>query len=219
MNNSSTFYDNQLKEIPHYRNFPVMQPYVGKNYKINSLKILLIGESHYLPPGATISQNPEKWYQLTQRDLTKDEIAYINTRNILSGNWKPAGHMLFRELENRMAKFYDISKSRAMTNVAFMNGFQRPAPIKGGSLRKSCKPIDCKIGDETIKKVIEFLKPNLVIFVSKFAWDKLRSDLPKQRSTLKYEFVCHPGTGGRYWHNKNYKHGAKKFDSVLARNN
>ncbi len=215
MNKSSELFDNLLNEIDHYQRFPAMRPFVGKNYINNARKIMLIAESHYMPPESTISLNPENWYNSTQLDLTKEEVAWIDTRNILSGNWKPAGHMIFKELNKQMSKFMDVSKSRAMTNVAFMNGFQRPAPKTGDSIKKFCKPIDYKIGAKTIKEVIEVLKPNLVLFVSKLAWDKLRRKLPKPELTTEYDFVCHPGTGGRYWHNKKYQHGLEKFKLIL----
>ena len=217
MNKSAEIFDNELDLIEHYQKFPVMKPFVGKNYgQNNSPKIMLIAESHYLPPTSTINQNPEIWYNSTQKNLTDKEVEWINTRKILSGNWKPAGHMIFRELDIRLSESMDISKTGAMTNVVFMNGFQRPAPITGDSIKKFCKPIDCKIGAETIKKVLNILEPNLVIFVSKLSWDKLRWKIPKTECEIEFNFVCHPGTGGRYWHNKNYTHGLKKFNSIIV---
>lgn len=55
--------------------------------------------------------------------------------------------------------------------------------------------------------------------MSKFSWDKLRCKIPKSELKVKYDFVCHPGTGGLYWHNKNYNHGVKKFKSLYRREN
>ncbi|WKX76699.1 hypothetical protein [Zobellia laminariae] len=216
MNKSTEIFDNKLNEIEHYRKFPSMRPFVGENYgKNNSRKILLIAESHYLPPKSTISRSPENWYNSKQSDLNKEEVAWINTRNILKGDWKPAGHMIFRELNTRMSEFMNVQEFRAMTNIAFMNGFQRPAPETGDSIKYFCRAIDYKIGAETIKKVINIIEPHLVIFVSKLSWDKLRSKIPKSESEVKYDFVCHPGTGGRYWHSKKYKHGMKKFKFLI----
>ncbi|AYN67492.1 hypothetical protein D1013_09015 [Euzebyella marina] len=216
MNKSTEFFDTKLDKIEHYQKFPSMRPFIGENYgKYNSRKIMLVAESHYLPPKSTISQNPENWYNSKQTDLSKEEIAWINTRGILSGDWKPNGHMIFRELNTRMSDFMDVKEFRAMTNVAFMNGFQRPAPETGDSIKKFCKPIDYKIGAQTINAVINIIEPDLVIFVSKLSWDELRWKIPKSELRVKYDFVCHPGTGGRYWHNKNYEHGMKKFKSLI----
>lgn len=218
MNESTDFFDEKLSEIEHYQKFPAMLPYIGQNYgKNNSIKLMIIAESHYFPPKSTISKNPENWYKSTQSDLSKEEIAWINTRNILKGNWEPAGHMIFRELNARMSKFMDVKDFRAMTNIAFMNGFQRPAPEAGVSIRNFCKPIDYEIGATTIFEVVNILEPDLVIFVSKLSWEKLRWKIPKSELDIKYDFVCHPGTGGRYWHNKKYKHGIKKFESLIEK--
>ena len=216
MNESTELFDKKLNEIEHYQKFPAMRPFIGQNYgNIDSKKIMLVAESHYLPPKSTISKNPENWYNSTQSDLSDAEVAWINTRNILKGNWKPAGHMIFRELNTRMAEFMNIDGARAMNNVAFMNGFQRPAPETGNSIRNFCKKIDYDIGAQTIKIVIKIIKPDLVIFVSKLSWDKIRWKIPPSELEVKYDFVCHPGTGGRYWHNPNYKHGLKKFKLLI----
>lgn len=216
MNKSTEIFDNKLNKIEHYQKFPSMLPFIGKNYgKNNSRKIMLIAESHYLPPKSTISKNPENWYNSNQTNLSKEEKAWINTRNILSGDWKPAGHMIFRELNTRMSEFMNVESFRAMTNVAFMNGFQRPAPETGDSIKNFCKPIDYKIGARTINEVVKIIEPDLVIFVSKLSWDKLRWKIPKSEFEVKYDFVCHPGTGGRYWHSKKYEHGLKKFKKII----
>lgn len=218
MNKSSEIFDKELDKIEHYKKFPAMRPYIGKNYgNSNNLKIMLIAESHYLPQTSTINKDINKWYNSTQNKLTPEEVSWINTREIVQGEWKNDGHMIFRELNKRMSRFMDTSEFRAMSNVIFMNGFQRPANDTGDSIKKFCKPIDFKIGAETIQNVINIVEPNLIIFVSKLSWDKLRWKLQKTESVIKTDFVCHPGTGGRYWHNKNYQHGLEKFNNLLEK--
>jgi hypothetical protein len=215
MNTSTEFFDDQLCSIEHYQKFPVMRPFIGMNYGQISGKILLIAESHYLPPNSTINKIPENWYSSTQKDLSTEEIEWINTRKIIGGNWKPAGHMIFKELNNQISKFIDTSEFRAMSSIAFMNGFQRPAPVTGDSIKNFCSSMDYKIGAETIERVINIIQPDLVIFVSKLTWDRLGSRLLKAKLKTDFDFVCHPGTGGRYWHNKKYKHGVNKFHRLL----
>ena len=216
MNTSTEFYDDQLCSIEHYQKFPVMRPFIGMNYgKYISTKILLIAESHYLPPTSTINKTAEVWYNSSQKDLTIEETEWINTRKILSGTWQPAGHMIFKELNNQISKFIDTSQFRAMTNIAFMNGFQRPAPQTGNSIKNFCSSVDYKIGVETIESVINIIKPNVVIFVSKLSWDRLGSKLVNSNLETNFDFVCHPGTGGRYWHNKKYQHGVNKFHRLI----
>jgi hypothetical protein len=145
--------------------------------------------------------------------LNKEEIAWIHTRNLVSCDWKPDDHMIFRELNLRLSEIFDNLSSRAITNVVYMNGFQRPAPETGNSIKNFFTQQDCEISARTIKEVISIVDPTLVLFVSKTSWDKLRWKLPKDNSGRKYNFVCHPGTGGRYWHNPNYGHGVKNLNS------
>lgn len=217
MNSSSTQFDEVLDKIEHFRRFPVMKPFVGKNYASREEKrIMLIGESHYLPEGSVASIDAEKWYKPNQLDLKQAEFDWINTRRILSSEWSADGHMIFRELEKRMSAFYDTSLSRAMTNVVFMNGFQRPAPEKGTSIRRFSREIDYEVSARTIEAVIDIVKPNLILFVSKFSWDKLGRRLSINAKDRKLEFTCHPGTGGRYWHKVSYSHGIEKFKRLVA---
>jgi hypothetical protein len=103
-----------------------------------------------------------------------------------------------------------------MSNIIFMNGFQRPAPQTGNSISRFCGEADFKVGAETIDQVIKITNPDLVIFVSKLAWDKLGRRLSKESTVRKLDFTCHPGTGGRYWHKKEYQHGVNKFRELIS---
>lgn len=217
MNSSSQQFDVQLNEIVHYQRFPCMKPYIGRLYgNGGGKKILLIGESHYLPASSTISADAKKWYSLDYRDLSDKEIGWINTREILSGNWAPDGHQIFRELNLRMSQFFNNQGARAMTNVAFMNAFQRPSPNTKDSIKYTCKSIDIEVASRTIKEVIKIIKPEVVLFVSKFSWDRLHALIAFKEYGITSDFVCHPGTGGRYWHKSTYKHGMTKFVNLIS---
>ena len=209
-------FDKDLKTIDHYFRFPAMKPYIGENYGKNGhSKILLIGESNYLPKKSMVHKNAEQWYQADQSRLTNDEINWIHCRQLLECNWKSNGHMIYRELESNLKKYFKTNNDlRAMTNVAYINGFQRPSPETGESIKKFLNKIDYKISSDVLSKVIEIISPDVVIFVSKLTWDRLRWRL-KIDKEIKIDFTCHPGTGGRYWHNKNYKNGKKKFNKIL----
>lgn len=216
MKSTHTF-DLELDKISHYTNFPAMKPFIGSNYGANnSKKIMLIGESNYLPPSSTINESADHWYKSKQADLTYDEVQWIHCRNLLMCDWKSAGHMLYRELELRLSESLDCSTTKAMNNIVFMNGFQRPAPQTGNSIRNFCREIDFKMGAETIDEVIKITNPDLVIFVSKLAWDSLKHRLSTNSKQRTIDFTCHPGTGGRYWHKKSYLHGVEKFRKLIA---
>ena len=209
-------FEEQISEIEHYKKFPAMKPFVGDNYgNSTNKKILLIAESHYLPPYSAKSMVAEDWYNGSQSMLNDEEISWINTRDILNSDWVPNGHMIFRELELRMSNYIEKFNNRAMNSVAFMNGFQRPSPETGDSINNFCADLDYKIGGETISKVIDILNPELVIFVSKLSWDSLKHKISTLNKTVIFDYVCHPGTGGRYWHNKEYAHGVEKFVKLI----
>jgi hypothetical protein len=71
-----------------------------------------------------VHSESKKWYEGTSNNLSDEEKAWINTQDILNGNFKPKGHAIYRNIHNAL-QVKDISLS--MNDVAFMNGFQRPA--------------------------------------------------------------------------------------------
>lgn len=223
MNTLSERFDSRLIEIDHFKKYAAMMPYVGINYgKTENGKIMLIGESNYLPENSTINNpddNPDDWYnKYTQDDLTVEETEWIDCRDLLDRHeWKDSGHMIYKELNKQMTPYFDITSFNAMSNVIFMNAFQRPSPKMGECIRSYAIKIDFEIGAKTVDEVIQITDPDLVIFVSKYAWDAIRCRLSKEQGNRKIDFTCHPGTGGRYWHNKNYKHGVGKFKESISK--
>jgi len=69
-----------------------------------------------------------------------------------------------------------------------------------------------------LDQVIQIIKPDIVIFVSKYAWDVGGQKIKEKHKNIVVDFVCHPGTGGRYWHNEEYPHNKKKFMQLLRKN-
>jgi len=64
--------------------------------------------------------------------------------------------------------------------------------------------------------VQEALQTDRVVFVAKYPWDALGAMVASRGIADEYNFVCHPGTGGRYWHNSNYPHGKRKFLQIMT---
>lgn len=213
-------YDSLLKEISHYKNYPSLLPFIGANFDSpKSPRILIIAESHYLPEDSIVSRNAEEWYNSNYKILSVEEQRWMHTRDLVSCDWKPAGHMIFRELENKLGKIIEKYDDRAMNTCVYINGFQRPSPATGDSIKYFCKEIYFIKSAEVLNSVIEIVKPKLVIFVSKYAWDSLGWRVSKNHPEVKFNFVCHPGTGGIYWHNKNYAHGSEKFSKLVIEAN
>lgn len=69
-----------------------MMPYIGADY-ISALhsKLLILGESFYLPKESTIHLDPVAWYSSNQGLLAitenecEDEVKWINCRELLEG--------------------------------------------------------------------------------------------------------------------------------------
>lgn len=191
-------------------------PYIGNNYgKHKNPKILLIGESNYLPMKSKIHKKAEKWYMSTEQELTSEEIDWIHCRQLLECDWEANGHMIYRELNKNLEEHFENKENqRAMTNIAYINGFQRPSPETGESIKNFLTQLDYEKSADVLSQVIKIIKPDVIIFVSKLAWDKLHLKLQFDKN-IKLDFTCHHGTGGRYWHNKDYKHGKKKFNRII----
>ena len=211
----STEFDKEFIKINHYKKFPQLIPFVGENYSDNvSYRILLVAESHYLPDYSEKSLDCEKWYSQHPIELDQEEINHTETREVVNTIWDKNGHMLFRELEKNLALFIPKYNGRSINSCAFMNAFQRPSK-NGITIKHFAKQTDFIVANKILKEVIKIINPSLVIFVSKYAWDSVGYEIAKSFPKIRFEFVCHPGTGGRYWHNPNYKHGIEKFKSIL----
>jgi len=222
-------FDQDLDKIEHFQRFPAMKPYIGHNYgKDGQLKILLIGESYYLPKDSTINKdfdNPDKWYNSKQSDLYKKEEDCINCRQLLDRGWKDPGHKghkIYRALDEALfdSGLFNTSKHEKTTpNVAYMNGFQRPSPETGSSIKPYFTDKDIEISVNVIKQVVSIIKPNLVIFVSKLSWDKLGRKLKDDKDIMdnkdmKIAHTYHPRARGRSnW--RNSPGGKKKFISII----
>ena len=82
-------YDDQImKNLPHLRmtGFPQLLPFIGKNWEESKLKILFLGESHYIPVGEL---NPNEkyinsWYEQSSVKFCEEHSNRINTRYVIS---------------------------------------------------------------------------------------------------------------------------------------
>ena len=123
-----------------YDRYPMMKPYVGKNFDDKRKpSILLIGESHYLLCYSTQNMTPEVWYSGYSNTLDKDEIGYIDTARIIEDSrakgFSDKAHSIYKNsfrVINEYGPAYPDYKCVA-DDIAFYNFFLRPGP-KGRSL-------------------------------------------------------------------------------------
>ncbi len=73
-------YNEQFIQIEHYRRYPQMMPFVGKEYEAGGILLLL--ESHYLPERSRVHLDADHWYSGNSDSLSEEEKIWIHTRNI-----------------------------------------------------------------------------------------------------------------------------------------
>ena len=217
MNTSSTDFDTALKGISHYQSFPAMLPFVGKDYiSPKHSKLLILGESFYFPKDSTWHRDPSRWYSANQKSLNEGEVTYFNCRGLLEGPWHPrTGHAMYLEIKRCLDKFVLPSPDRSISHIAYTNTFMRPANVPGQSFEHYCKEQDITASVDVLTKVITALSPDLVIFASVYAWGAVGRRLAKHFPETKFDFVCHPTTGGLHWNRKTCPNGREKFVSLL----
>lgn len=201
----------RLSECKHFIKYPRMTPWVGSKYLVGS-RLLIIGESHYLPSGVTYHHDSERWYEGEEQELQEDisrncmgdvekkkGINYINTSGILRirssdssiekrKKFSAKGHAIYRNVFSSMnsACIGSANYLDAVDHVAYYNYFQRPAEYTGGSIRVTKR--DKEVAEVTFKHVLHTLKPDLIIVVS----SKVGQVIKPHLEGYKYAVTAHP---------------------------
>ena len=176
---SVVHFDSQFLSIPFYKLHPYMIAFVGEDYDSpKHKKLLLIGESHYLPEGSTVHQNANAWYNGTPL-LSKDEEDYCNTCG--TREWKSG--RFGKEIDRCLNLVLPTNKN-GWQQVASYNYFLRPADnaqsIEDLWKTHGGKDFDKEHAIKNLIQVIEILKPDLFVFLSKKVCDSAETeDFPK----------------------------------------
>lgn len=200
----NTSFDSQFQSIPFYQTHSYMMPFVGDEYESpKHKKLLLIGESHYMPEGSTVHHDVNSWYD-GNPVLTEDERGNCDTRG--TRIWKSGR---FGKEMDRCLNLVQPSSENRWHQVAFLNYFLRPADSKK-SFKDICAERDCMEAVRMFRILLDILKPDLVVFVSKFAFDHAEwIDFPKAfncglwdytaKNNMDYIFTEHPSSS---WWNR-----------------
>jgi hypothetical protein len=179
-------------ETTIFMRFPELIPKGGENYwQGKHSKLLLIGESNYFKNDIeSISdfKHFDKWYKGENSRLIPDEMK----KNV--NNWKSGRG--FNNLFKSMKKVLNEEgitdyKDDLLHEIVYYNYFLRPASVKNKNcgFEKDCKPIDCEVSYSALCGIIEEIKPNIVIFVSKFSYWKFMEFHKKEEK--HFHFVNH----------------------------
>ncbi|WP_153111879.1 hypothetical protein [Propionivibrio limicola] len=162
-------YDQFLDKIPHYGIYHQMRPWIGKGYPLQSHKVLLVAESHYVGKQFEFHRDPEKWYDGVGTDDSKGvKSKGFWTRTIIAegikNKWREKSAVLYRNMDSalRSSRLFYTCPTNAFTEVAFMNYFQRPAEISGKSIKVSKQ--DALVASQVFREVVCAIRPDAVIF-------------------------------------------------------
>ena len=212
---SLTIYDDALSAIRQFAAFPAMRPYIGPQYSAAIHKrMLVVGESFYFPDDSTIHRAPSTWYRGSQSILTDEEIAYIHCRHLVQCDWKSPGHKMYRELNACLGNIGLPQSDKPISHICFMNTFCRPAAIPGSSFKHCCCSRDIEEAKDVLNQVMPVIKPEVVVFASKFSWESVGQFAAPIWPTCKFAFVSHP-TDPFHWNVVSYRHGRTKFMDIL----
>jgi len=211
----TTFFDTELKRITHYQRYPQLIPFVGRNYRNRGRRLLLLAESHYLLKDEAqkkidIKSRIYGWYTGNAKDLSWNDYLSTNTALLTNNAGVDFGSKAFRVYSNltraiRLLNSNTTTPKDILTEVCFMNFFQRPAFEEGESIDNTKQDNDT--ANATLREVINVLKPDYLFFISDKAFKAF------DKSSFQAERVGHSPHPGCSWWNRS----AKKYDDIYGK--
>ena len=131
------------------------KPYIGKNYNLTTPKILVVGESHYVPDG-------ENFNDYHQSNWTRE---FILKEGLQQKPWysETKKNNLIREVEKTLLALKKVDSANSIklwNNISYYNFIQRLMT----SLDKRPTYEDIINGWKTFQKVYDILQPDIIIF-------------------------------------------------------
>jgi len=184
-----------------------MHPSIGSRYRDERHKrLLVIGESHYLPPESTIHHDPDRWYRSSQADLSEAEVRWASTIGNITGHWTRA-HRIYRAIQDEITRILMESGITPdpfpLNHIAYCNYFLRPAPTTGGSMQGNECQHDLDAAEAVLRWFILNHCPELSIVTSRFA-GRLAANALQERG-ISCTSTPHPGT--RWWNTVSQSYG------------
>ena len=187
---------------------PELAPFIGKLYPKAPLKVLFLGESHYLPAVYNHKVGQE-WYERSTASygFSAEALAWLNTaaiirHDVIESSYKNPAHNIYRNLGKVYGEvFAKGDYPQALEYIAFGNYFLRPAEVCGES-------IIINSWDEEVRSFQQLaalekqLQPALIVFVSKKAYESFVRVAQAQGATAllsKVKSVPHPNSA---WWNR-----------------
>ena len=177
-------------------------------------KLLLIGESNYFDdhdvPHSDF-RDAERWYKAADAKLIPDYRKTDVSNDI--------GYRTFNQVFNIMHRVLaeaGVEHETGLSEAAFYNYFLRPAYNDGKSKGFRPLPIDCEVAGEALSGIIDEIKPNVIIFLSKLAYTAFTAYCKAKGlafENIVIEHVSHPASP--WWNRYDGSLGKAKFERLL----
>ena len=173
-----------------------------------------MGESNYFedyPETVSVFRDADKWYTAdTDRLIPEEMKSKVN-------NW--IDYRTFNAVFNIMHRVLGeagIVHGDKLAETAFYNYFLRPALNDGGSKGFNPEGIDNEVAGVAMTGVIDRLNPDLVVFLSKKAYDEFTKYCRRcglEHGDVIIAAVAHPASP--WWNRRDGIYGKKKFEAYL----
>lgn len=198
---------------------PEYKPFVGEYYNDNKktpIKILFIGESHYLPEEYNIDYS--EWYNNDTESFKKkysikeEHLSWINTSKIIEEDvikGIPArAHFIYTQIGDIYGHIFLDNKcyKEALKHIAFVNYFIRPKKKNKDNFSDE----DKEKAFVNLKEVVDEKKPDKVIFINKESYTSYSESMKKSfdknlDSRVVKNYTPHPST--EKWEEKCISYG------------
>jgi len=222
-------FDTELGYLDIYDRYPELLPFVGKDFKSMEQKVLMLGESHYLPEKSTIHNDAMNWYNDNSTSLSEEEKDWLNTRNAINARSGQRlvnkAYTIHHNLEKSImnAGFYPDENDNLFRYFVYYNYFLRPAQT-GISIDR--KHIDKEKSFYHLNVIIDYLKIDIVIFSSVMAYKDFNWFYETYNCLTQAKIYCVPHASSSHWNKevKKYQNengssltGREYFESILRR--
>lgn len=191
-----------------YSLHPELYPFIGKLYLKAPLKVLFLGESHYLP-AAYNHKVGQEWYERSTASygFSAEALAWLNTaaiirHDVIESNYKNPAHSIYRNIGKVYGEvFAKGDYPQALEYIAFGNYFLRPAEVCGESIIINSWDGEVR-SFQQLAALEKQLQPALIVFVSKKAYESFVRVAQAQGATAllsKAKSVPHPNSA---WWNR-----------------
>lgn len=191
-----------------YSLHPELTPFIGKLYPKAPLKVLFLGESHYLP-AAYNHKVGQEWYERSTASygFSAEALAWLNTaaiirHDVIESSYKNPAHNIYRNIGKVYGEvFVKGDYPQALEYVAFGNYFLRPAEVCGESIIINGSDEEVR-SFQQLAALEKQLQPALIVFVSKKAYESFVRVAQAQGATAllsKAKSVPHPNSA---WWNR-----------------